>query len=175
MLPFLVLIVVTLSGVLFSSARNLLSPFPILASGFLSDRHPFPPGDRARNAFPVKARNVACRASQADAVFAGPTGSQPAWLCREVLLERAWVLERAYGLSRADIAAPADDLIASREIVIKTADRVGLAVERYRQGGAGFSAPLIALAARDAGCRATLGLDRQAVGKAGMAMLPSPA
>ena len=105
------------------------------------------------------------QAAQANAVFAGLTESQPAWLCREVLVELVWVLERAYGLSRADIAAAIDGLMASREIVIETPDRVGLAVERYRQGGAGFSDHLIALAARDAGCRTTLSFDRQAVAK----------
>lgn len=115
------------------------------------------------------------QAAQANAVFAGLTESQPAWLCREVLVELVWVLERAYGLSRADIAAAIDGLMASREIVIETPDRVGLAVERYRQGGAGFSDHLIALAARDAGCRTTLSFDRQAVAKAGMTLVPSPA
>ena len=115
------------------------------------------------------------QAAQANAVFAGLTESQPAWLCREVLVELVWVLERAYGLSRADIAAAIDGLMASREIVIETPDRVGLAVERYRQGGAGFSDHLIALAARDAGCRTTLSFDRQEVAKAGMTLVPSPA
>lgn len=112
------------------------------------------------------------QAGQANAVFAELTAENPAWLCREVLVELVWVLERAYGLPRADIAGAIDGLLAAQEVVVEHPDRVGLAVERYRQGGAGFSDHLIALAAQDAGCRTTFSFDRQAVAKAGMTMVP---
>lgn len=112
------------------------------------------------------------QSARANALFARLSAAEPGFLCREVVVELVWVLERAYGLPRADIAAALDGLLAARELVVESADRTGLAVERYRQGGAGFSDHMIALAARDAGCRAVLSFDRKAVAQAGMAMVP---
>ncbi|MFC3570128.1 type II toxin-antitoxin system VapC family toxin [Paracoccus sp. TOH] len=109
---------------------------------------------------------------QASALFARLTADSPGYLCREVLVEIVWVLERAYDLPRQDIAAALDGLLAAPEIVVEAADRVGLAVERYRQGGAGFSDHMIVLAARDAGCSATFSFDRKAVAQAGMVAPP---
>lgn len=94
------------------------------------------------------------QSARANALFARLTKSEPGFLCREVVVELVWVLERAYGLPRHDIAAALDGLLAARELVVEAADRTGLAAERYRQGGAGFSDQMIALAARDAGCAA---------------------
>lgn len=111
------------------------------------------------------------QAVAANAVFAQLTEAEPGFLCREVVVELVWVLERAYGLPREDIAAALDGLLASRELVVEAAERTGLAVTRYRQGGAGFSDHMIALAARDAGCSATLSFDRKAVSQAGMSLV----
>lgn len=107
----------------------------------------------------------------ANALFARLSEAEPGFLCREVVVELVWVLERAYGLPRHDIAAALDGLLAARELVVEAPDRTGLAVERYRHGGAGFSDHMIALAARDAGCSATLSFDRKAVSHAGMTMV----
>jgi predicted nucleic-acid-binding protein len=112
--------------------------------------------------------------AQANAVFAGLTEAAPAWLCREVLTELVWVLERAYRLPREDIAGAIDGLLAAREVVVESPSRVGLAVERYRYGRAGFSDHLISLAGHEAGCRAVLSFDRQAVATAGMTAVPFP-
>ena len=108
----------------------------------------------------------------ATALFARLSEAETGFLCREVVVELVWVLERAYGLPRHDIAAALDGLLAARELVIEAPDRTGLAVERYRQGGAGFSDHMIALAGRDAGCSATLSFDRKAVSHAGMTIVP---
>lgn len=112
------------------------------------------------------------QSAQANALFARLSEAEPGFLCREVVVELVWVLERAYGLPRHDIAAALDGLLAAREMVIEAPDRTGLAVERYRQGGAGFSDRMIALAARDAGCSATLSFDRKAASHAGMTTVP---
>lgn len=113
------------------------------------------------------------QAAEASALFAGLSVDNPAWLCREVLVELVWVLERAYRLPRTDIAGAIDGLLAAQEVVVESPDRIGLAVERYRQGGAGFSDHLIALAARAEGCHATFSFDRQAVTRAGMTLVPA--
>lgn len=52
-------------------------------------------------------------------------------------VETVWVLERAYRPPRADIADAIDGLLAVRELVIEEPDRVGLAAQRWREGGAG--------------------------------------
>ena len=77
--------------------------------------------------------------AQAAALIAGLSAARPGYLCREVVIELVWVLERAYHLSRLEISGAIDGLLAARELVIEAEGRVGLAVERYRQGGAGFA------------------------------------
>lgn len=110
--------------------------------------------------------------AQAAALIAGLSAARPGYLCREVVIELVWVLERAYHLSRLEIAGAIDGLLAARELVIEAEGRVGLAVERYRQGGAGFADHMIALAAREQGCEAIFSFDRQAMARAGMAPVP---
>lgn len=113
------------------------------------------------------------QSAQASALFASLTAEEPAYIGREVMVELVWVLERAYRLPRHDIAAALDGLLASLEVVVESADAVGLAVERYRQGGAGFSDQMIAITARQAGCRIVHSFDRQAQTHAGMTAVPS--
>ena len=112
------------------------------------------------------------QSAQANAVFSRLTEAEPGFLCREVVVELVWVMERAYGLPRQDIAAALDGLLSARELAVEAPDRTGLAVERFRTGGAGFSDHMIALAAREAGCRAVLSFDRKAVAQAGMEVVP---
>lgn len=111
------------------------------------------------------------QAKAAATLFAGLTEEAPGFLCREVLVELVWVLERAYGLSRPDIARALDSLLEARELVVEAADRVAIAVDRYRKGGAGFSDQMIALAGQGAGCQATVTFDRQAGALPGMRLL----
>lgn len=113
------------------------------------------------------------QSAQAIALFASLTANDPGYLGREVMVELVWVLERAYRLPRHDIAGALDGLLASLEIVVEGADAVGLAVERYRQGGAGFSDQMIAINAQAAGCRAIYSFDRQAQSHAGMTAVPA--
>jgi predicted nucleic-acid-binding protein len=110
---------------------------------------------------------------QATALFSGLTADGPAYLCREVLIEVVWVLERAYGFSRSEIAAAIEGLLAARELVVEASERIALAIERYRQGGAGFSDKMISLAARDANCPEIYSFDRKAVTQAGMTAVPA--
>ena len=111
------------------------------------------------------------QAKAASAFFAGLTSEVPGFLCREVLVELVWVLERAYGLSRLDIARALDSLLEARELVVEAADRVAIAVDRYRNGGAGFADQMIALAGQGAGCQATVTFDHQAGALLGMRFL----
>ncbi len=111
------------------------------------------------------------QARLATAALAALTEAAPGWIAREVMIETVWVLERAYRLPRGEIAEAIDGLLAAREIQIEEADRVGLAAQRWREGGAGFADQMIALAGQGAGCRETLTFDLKAAGIAGMALL----
>ncbi len=99
------------------------------------------------------------------------TEAAPGWISREVMIETVWVLERAYRLSRSDIADAIDGLLAARALVVEESDRVGLAAQRWRAGGAGFADQMIALAGQGAGCDRTLTFDLKAAGIPGMALL----
>ena len=111
------------------------------------------------------------QAAQATALISGLTMAEPGFVCREVLVELVWVLERAYGLARSDIARALDGLLDAQELVIEAADRVAVAVDRYRKGGAGFSDQMVALASQAAKCQETATFDRRAMGIPGMRLL----
>jgi predicted nucleic-acid-binding protein len=111
------------------------------------------------------------QARAAGVLIAGLTEADPGFVCREVLLELVWVLERAYGLARQDIAAALAGLLEARELVVEGGDRVAVAADRYRKGGAGFADQMVALAGQGAGCRETVTFDRKAAGLPGMRLL----
>lgn len=90
------------------------------------------------------------------------TPGSPAFVCREVMIEVVWVLERAYRFDRQTIAQALDAVLEAVELQIENADRVGLALSRYRHGGPGFADQMIALAGRDAGAATCYTFDKQA-------------
>ena len=67
------------------------------------------------------------------------TPTQPGFICREVIIEVAWVLERSYRFPRTRISDALMELTAADNLVIENADDVAVAAHRYRQGGVGFS------------------------------------
>lgn len=87
---------------------------------------------------------------------------RPGFVCREVVLELAWVLERTYGLGRDRIADTLDGLIAAREIVVESADDIASSVAAWRDGGPGLGDRMIAAAARRAGAERLATFDRKA-------------
>lgn len=111
------------------------------------------------------------QAAAASAALAQLNQTEPGFVCREVLVELVWVLERAYRLPRADIARALDGLLEAQELVIEAADRVAVAADRYRKGGAGFADQMVALAGQGAGCRETLTFDRKGATAPGMRLL----
>jgi predicted nucleic-acid-binding protein len=115
------------------------------------------------------------QAAAATQLMAGLSESEPGFVCREVLAELVWVLERAYGLARSDIASALDGLLEARELTIEASDRVAIATDRYRKGGAGFADQMVALAGQGAGCRETVSFDRKAADLPGMRLLGTAA
>lgn len=111
------------------------------------------------------------QAAMATAALADLNPAEPGFVCREVLVELVWVLERAYRLPRADIVRALDGLMEAQELVVEAADRVAVAADRFRKGGAGFADQMVALAGQGAGCRETLTFDRRAAAVPGMRLL----
>ena len=108
---------------------------------------------------------------ESQALIAGLTEAAPGFIAREVMIETVWVLERAYGLPRNRIARTLEGLLGAQDLVVEAAERVALALDRYRKGGAGFSDQMIALAAEAAGCRDTVTFDRKAAAHPGMRLI----
>lgn len=115
------------------------------------------------------------QAAKATQLMAGLNDAEPGFVCREVLVELVWVLERAYGLARRDIASALDGLLEARELMIEVSDRVAIATDRYRKGGAGFADQMVALAGQGVGCRETVSFDRKAADLPGMRLLSTAA
>ncbi len=91
------------------------------------------------------------QAEAARALLDGLTPDEPGLLCREVMLEIAWVLERSYGFARDRVAETLMDLTASDSLIVENPDDVAAAAYRYRQGGVGFSDLMILSAVARAG------------------------
>lgn len=102
----------------------------------------------------------------AHAALAGLTEKAPGFVGQIVMVELAWVLERAYGFTRLQIAQALEGFLEAHELVVETADIMGLALDRYAKGGPGFADHLIVAAAERAGCTSILTFDRK------MATLP---
>ena len=107
----------------------------------------------------------------ATALMSALTGTAPGFVCREVLVELVWVLERGHRLPRAAVARALDGLLESRDLVVEASDRVALATDRYRKGGAGFADQMIALAGLVAGCSDTATFDRKTALLPGMSLV----
>ena len=90
------------------------------------------------------------QAEAARALIDGLTPGAPGFICREVVIEVAWVLERSYRFTRTRVAETLMDLTASDSLVVENSDDVAAAAHRYREGGAGFSDLMILAAAERA-------------------------
>ena len=91
----------------------------------------------------------------------GLTPSNPGLICREVVLEVAWVLERSYGFPRDRVGEALMDLTASDSLVVENSDDVAAAAYRYRQGGIGLSDLMILSAAEREGATPLHTFDRR--------------
>ena len=87
------------------------------------------------------------QAEAARALLESLTIEHPGFVCREVIIELAWVLERSYRYSRDAIATVLEQLAATESLVVEAAADVVRAAYRYRSGNAGFSDLMILAAA----------------------------
>ena len=113
-------------------------------------------------------------AEAARALLDGLTPGNPGFICREVVVEVAWVLERSYRFTRTRVAEALMDLTASDSLVIENSDDVAAAAHRYRQGGAGFSDLMILTAAERAGATPLYTFDRRLARMQGTILVENP-
>jgi predicted nucleic-acid-binding protein len=99
------------------------------------------------------------------------SAKQPAFICREVLVELVWVLERSYKYSRNEITAAVMGLISAAKLNVETAQDVAEILPLYQNEGFGFSNLMIRQAAIKNGGRDLQIFDREAAKLAGVTLL----
>ena len=105
------------------------------------------------------------------------TIEHPGFVCREVIIELAWVLERSYRHSRDAIAMVLEQLAATESLVVEAAADVVRSAYRYRSGNAGFSDLMILAAAERSEADILYTFDQNAARLEGVELLevtPSP-
>ena len=90
------------------------------------------------------------QAEAARALLESFTPEQPAFICREVIIETVWVLERSYRLSRVEIASLIEQMLHTDRLVFEATDDVARVAHRYREGGPDFADLMILAAAERA-------------------------
>ena len=102
------------------------------------------------------------------------TPGNPGFICREVIVEVAWVLERSYRFARTRVAEALMDLTASDSLIVENSDDVAAAAHLYRQGGAGFSDLMILAAAERERASPLYTFDRRLARMQGAILVENP-
>ena len=101
------------------------------------------------------------QAESARSLMEGLTAERPGFICREVMVEVAWVLGRAYKFARSHVADVLVELAATESLVVEAADDVLLAAYGHREGRADFADLMILAAAERVGARPLYTFDRK--------------
>ena len=96
---------------------------------------------------------------------------QPGFVCREVVLEVAWVLERTYKFPRNRIADVLLGMAGTDGVIVEDVEDVSEAVRTFRDSNADFSDLLILAASRRAGATPLYTFDRKLARMEGATLL----
>ena len=107
----------------------------------------------------------------ARALLESLTIDQPAFVCREVIVELVWVLEHSYQCSRDRIATVLEQLATTESLVVETGNDVIRTASRYRSGIAGFSDLMILSAAERSQAHLLYTFDQKAARHEGVELL----
>ena len=88
------------------------------------------------------------------------TPRNPGFICREVVLEVAWLLERSYRFPRTQIAQALLGLTASDTLAVENSDEVAAAAYLYDRAPVGFSDLMVLSAAKRSGAVPLYTFDR---------------
>ena len=114
------------------------------------------------------------QAEAARALIENFTPDSPGFICREVVLEVAWVLERSYRFPRPQIAQALMDLTASDTLVVENSDEVAAAAYRYPRAPIGFSDLMILSAVARGGALPLHTFDRKLARMDGAVLVEHP-
>ncbi len=114
------------------------------------------------------------QAEAARALIEKLTPGNPGFICREVVLEVAWVLERSYRFPRPQIAQALMDLTASDTLVVENSNEVAAAAYRYPRTPVGFSDLMILAAVARAGAAPLHTFDRRFARLDGASLIEHP-
>ena len=106
-------------------------------------------------------------------LFQGLTAEDPAFICRETVLELVWVLGETYGYSRSDIARVLEMLLASRELEVENSDALGAIVGLYEARGFDFADLMIRQISHARRAASLVTFDRRAAQLDGVDLLGS--
>lgn len=106
-------------------------------------------------------------------LFDGLTPDSPGFICREVIIEVAWVLERSYRFTRVRVAEALMGLTSSDTLTVENSDDVAAAAHRYRRGGPGFSDLMVLSAAEREGATPLHTFDRTLARMRGVVLVGS--
>jgi predicted nucleic-acid-binding protein len=102
------------------------------------------------------------QAAIAERIFAeAEARGEPVFLGQVVLVEVCWVLRAVYGFPKAAIADAVGALLDDSTFLVEDRPLVEEALERFRNGSAGFPDYLVSVVARRAGASSTLTFDRR--------------
>lgn len=99
------------------------------------------------------------------------TTDEPGFISHVVLAETLWVLESCYAADSARVQQVVDALLRTSGVLVERAESVWRALRQFRQNDGDFADTLIAVSARDAGCRAIYTFDKGAAKRSGMTLL----
>ena len=102
------------------------------------------------------------QAARVRALFATLSAENPAFVCREVVLELVWVLGYSYNFSRTEIAGALEGLLAAVELEVEDADVVSSALRDYVSEVADFADLMILGATRKRGAVPLVTFDTRA-------------
>ena len=102
------------------------------------------------------------QAARVRALFATLSAENPAFVCREVVLELVWVLGYSYNFSRTEIAGALEGLLAAVELEVEDADVVSSALRDYVSEAADFADLMILGTTRQRGAAPLVTFDTRA-------------
>lgn len=107
----------------------------------------------------------------ADMLLDGLTPETPGFLCREVVMETAWVLERVYGFARIAVTDAMLRLTLRSNVLTEERADVVNAAFAYGQGSADFADLMILAAAERVGATPLYTFDRRLAREEGATLL----
>ena len=111
------------------------------------------------------------QAALATCLIESLTTDEPGFISHVVLAETLWVLESCYAADPARVQQVVDALLRTSGVLVERAESVWRALRQFKQSDGDFADTLIAVSARDAGCRAIYTFDKGAAKRSGMTLL----